>query len=280
MRFDWYQPTIPENPVVLLDELAKRLAPGGEVVTGPGRHNYRQSFTILDAAGNRAALILCGGPNGDPNVTASGDACDAFVPLVRELWPDHRPTRIDAAEDFQGEGVYDRLEKVCRKVTAARQVRGMAFVPDDLADGRTYAMGARSSAVTARLYDKSAELRRHLPPERHVEIPPHMTRLETSVRPPREWRNAAATWEPRHVFMAADWTAELAERVLGLDVDRVMQRPGRCGDYERSKRAMLSMFKRVFHRMHAEHGDWQSVGLQIGHELAELEAHARMRRRS
>lgn len=278
MRFDWYQPTIPEHPVVLVDTLARRLAPDGQVVEGRGKHNYRQSFTILDRHGNRAAMVLAGGPNGDPNVTASGDACDAFVPLVRELWPEHRPTRIDAAEDFRGEGVFEALEGVCRAVTRARQVKGMAFVPDDVQDGRTYTMGSRSSAVVARLYDKAAELRRHLPPERHGEIPPYMTRLEVACRPPREWRDFAAKWEPRHVFMASDWTAELAERVLGLEVQRVMQRPGRYGDHERAKRAMLAMFKRVFRRMHSEHGDWQAVGLQIGHELDELEAFQRRQR--
>lgn len=279
MRFDWYQPTIPENPVILVDELAKRLAPNGEVIEGRGKHNYRQSFTICDKDGNRAALVLCGGPNGHPNVTASGDACDAFVPVVRELWPEHRPTRIDAAEDFSGEGVFDALEKVCRRVTAARQVKGVAFVPDDLADGRTYRMGAPSSAVGARLYDKSAELRRHLPPERHSEIPPHMTRLEVACRPPREWRDAAATWEPRHVFMASDWTAELAERVLALEVERVMQRPGRMGDHARAYRAMLSMFKRTLRRMQEDHGSAEAVGLQIFHDLDELEAAARKVRR-
>ncbi len=278
MRFDWYQPTIPEHPVVLVDTLVRRLAPDGQVVEGRGKHNYRQSFTILDRHGNRAAMVLAGGPNGHPNVTASGDACDAFVPLVRELWPEHRPTRIDAAEDFSGEGVFEALEGVCRAVTTARQVKGMAFVPDDVQDGRTYTMGSRSSAVVARLYDKAAELRRHLPPERHAEIPPYMTRLEVACRPPREWRDFAAKWEPRHVFMASDWTADLAQRVLGLEVQRVMQRPGRYGDHERAKRAMLAMFKRVFRRMHAEHGDWQSVGLQIGHELDELEAFQRRQR--
>ncbi|MBE0600135.1 MAG: hypothetical protein IH568_02370, partial [Burkholderiaceae bacterium] len=250
----------------------KRLAPGGKVVQGRGQHNYHQSFTILDEEGSRVALVLAGGPNGHPNVTASGNACDAFVPLVRELWPVHRPTRIDAAEDFQGEGVFEDLEGVCRAVTTERNIEGLAMVNDDPEKGRSYLMGAKSSAVGGRLYDKSAELRAHYPPERQGEILPHITRLEVAVRVPSAWREAAARWEPEHVFMASDWTQDLARRVLALELERVMQRPRRVGDYERSRRAMLAMFKRVLHRMHLEHGDWQAVGLQIGYELGELES--------
>ena len=278
MRYDWYQPTIPDDPIVIVEELLKRLAPGGEVTEGRGKNNYQQSFTIADWQGSRVAVVLAGGPNGHPNVICSGDACDAFVPVVRELWPKHRPSRMDAAEDFSGEGVFDALEGVCRSVTSGHGVKGLAFVPDDQADGRTYRMGSPASAVVARLYDKAAELRRHLPPERHAEIPAHMTRLEVAVRPPREWRDAAARWEPKHVFMAADWTADLARQVLGLELERVMQRPGRVGDHDRAVRSMLSQYKRTLHRLLADHGDWPTVGRQLGYLLDELERAQRLMR--
>src|SRR3989304_2235945 len=136
LRYDWYQPTIPDDPIVIVEELLKRLAPGGEVTEGRGKNNYQQSFTIADWRGG-------GG-----------------------------------------------LEGVCRSVTSGHGVKGLAFVPDDQADGRTYRMGSPASAVVARLYDKAAELRRHLPPVRHAEIPAHMTRLEGAGRPPRGWRGA------------------------------------------------------------------------------------------
>lgn len=105
MRFDWYQATIPAHPVDLVQSILSTLAPGGDVVEGRGKHNYHQSFTIRDVQGDRVAMVLAGGPNGDPNAVASGASTDAFVPLVRERWPDHRVTRFDAAEDFCQEGV-------------------------------------------------------------------------------------------------------------------------------------------------------------------------------
>lgn len=270
MRFDWYQPTVAENPVRIVDELSRRLAPGGKVEEGRGRHNYWQSFTICDRAGDRVAMILCGGPNGDPNITASGPACDAFVPLVRELWPDHRVTRADVAEDMQGEGVYEALETVCRATAAGHGVKGLAFVPDDPADGRTYTMGSRASDVTARLYDKSAELRRRLPPERHSEVPDNVARLEVAVRPRKVWRELASKMRPEQFWGMSGWTAALAADALSLQVERITMQAGRETDHERSVRFLLRQYGPTLWRMYEDHGDWQAVGLQIGYELSKL----------
>ena len=37
MRFDWYQATIPAHPVDLVQSILSTLAPGGDVVGGPGQ---------------------------------------------------------------------------------------------------------------------------------------------------------------------------------------------------------------------------------------------------
>lgn len=270
MRFDWYQATVGERPQVLVDELLARLGQGGKVLEGRGRYNYRQSATVLDARGEKIAVVLYGGSNGDPNVAASSDACDAFVPVFRELWPDHLPTRLDAAEDFESEGAYELLEGVCRAVTAEHRVKGIAFVPDDPADGRTYRMGAPSSDVFARLYDKAAERRKALPAELHGTIPQHLTRLEAVCRPPKEWRDFAARWEPETVFAASAWTHDLAERAMGLQLQRTMCRLKRQTDHERAYRAVLDQYARTFQRLLEDHGSWAAVGAQIGSDLERL----------
>src|SRR3989304_10176175 len=80
VRYDWYQPTIPDDPIVIVEELLKRLAPGGEVTEGRGKNNYRQSFTIADWEGSRVAVVWGGGANGAPRRLSSGGAGGACAP--------------------------------------------------------------------------------------------------------------------------------------------------------------------------------------------------------
>jgi len=276
MRFDWYQATVPENPVVLVEALLAKLAPDGSIEEGPGRHNYRQSFTVRDRDRERVALVLAGGPNGDPNVTASGGACDAFVPALRAEWSAHRVTRADVAEDFAAEGAYEALERCCRAVATSAGVKGRSIVPDDPADGRTYYMGSPSSDVRVRLYDKTAESRRHLPPEAHASIPDHWARLEVQVRPRKQWKQAAAMLDARHFWGFSGWTTDLAAQALKLDVERITMQAGRESDHDRAVRFMIQQYGPTFLRLLEDHGDWQSVGLQIGHLLIEQRGRRRM----
>lgn len=275
MRFDWYQATIPEHPVTLVDSILSRLAPGGDVEQGRGRHNYHQSFTVRDIRGDRVALVLAGGPNGHPNATASGVATDGFVDLVREAWPEHRVTRFDAAEDFCEPGAFEMAESVCREVARDLGVKGRAIVPDDPAEGRTYYMGAPSSDVRVRLYDKAAEVRRSLPPERHSEIPENWVRLEAQVRPRKEWRERAAHVTPEQAWGFAGWTHELARRAFELQVERITMQAGRETDHERAYRFMLRQYGGALRQMFADLGSWECVGLTIGDDLERMERQRR-----
>lgn len=272
MKFDWYQATVAEDPGVLVGELMQRLAPDGRIEEGPGRHNYHQSFTLKRADGNRAALILCGGPNGNPNATASGDGCEDFVTVLREGWPEHRVTRVDSCEDFTGEGAYDRLEGVCRAITAGEGIKGRAIVPDALEDGRTYYMGAATSDVRARLYDKAAEVRRHVAPAVLLSIPSHWARLEVQVRPRKEWKGAVAHLAAEQVWGFSTWTGRLAVEALALDVERLAMRVGREPSEERALRFMLRQYGGSLERLHAAEGSWARVGVALGERLEKYRA--------
>lgn len=270
MRFDWYQATIPENPVVLVETLKATLAPDGDIIEGRGRHNYHQSFRVRDARGERVAEVLAGGPNGHPNATASGAATDGFVRLVRDAWPDHRVTRFDAAEDFCAVGAFDAVEEVCRQVARELRVKGRAIVPDDPSEGRTYYLGAVSSDVRVRLYDKTAESRRALPEERRGEIPDNWARLEAQIRPRKEWKAYAAKVTPEEAWGFAGWTAELAARAFALQVQRITMQAGRETDHERAYRFMLLQYGGVLRQMFADLGSWDCVGLTIGEDLKRI----------
>lgn len=267
MRFDWYQATIPVHPIALVDALLADMAPDGQVIPGAGRHNYHQSFTINGADGHRVALVLAGGPNGHPNATSSGPATDAFVQSVRSRWPSHNVTRFDAAEDFCAEGVWDELEPACRAVASARGVKGRSIVPDDPADGRTYYMGAPSSNVRVRLYEKTAELRRSLPQSRWHEVPDNVVRLECQVRPLKLFKGFAATVQPDQAWGFAGWTTELALKAMSLEVQRIEMKAGRESDDERAWRFMLKQYGALLRRQAAEVGSWECLGLNIREDL-------------
>ena len=270
MRFDWYQATIPENPILLVDSLLARLAPGGEVVEGKGRHNYHQSFTVKTAVGDRAALVLCGGPNGHPNVTASGNDTMAFVDHIRANWPEHRVTRFDSAEDFCEQGAFERIEEVCREVASECGVKGRAIVPDDLAEGKTYYMGAAASDVRVRLYDKTAEARRGLPPERASEVPDFWARLEAQIRPRGDFKAVAAKVPPEVAWGFAGWTQKLAVRAFAMDVQRIQMKAGRESDDQRAYRYMVMQYGPLLLRMLRDLGSWACVGLTIGEDVERI----------
>lgn len=267
MRFDWYQATIPEHPNDLIEMLMEKLAPGGEVVRGRGRYNYHQSLTVRSQRGESVAVVLAGGPNGNPNATASGAATDNFVSLVRECWPNHRVTRFDAAEDLCQRGVWEVSEAICRGVGKQLGIKGRSIVPDDPTEGRTYYLGAASSDVRVRLYDKTAEVRRRLPPERHAEVPSNWVRLEAQIRPRKEWKDYAARVSPTEAWGFSSWTAELAKRVLALRVDRIKMQAGRETDDERAYRFLIRQYGPMLRRLCKELGSWEEVGRKIGRDL-------------
>lgn len=271
MRFDWYQATIPDHPLDVVSAVHERLAPGGLVQEGRGQNGYRQTFTVRQSDGDRVAVVMCGGNNGaHPNAMASGSVAHPFASLVRELWPAHKVTRMDSAEDVAEEGAYDLLEGVCRTLAQERSLKGRRILPDDPAEGRTYYIGSPSSDVRTRLYDKTAEARRSLPPERYHEIPDHWARIEAVVRPRKEAGYVAASLTPEQAWGCSAWTHELARRLFSLDVARIEMQAGRESDHERAYRFLLQQYGPTLRRMVADLGSWECVGLTIGDDLARI----------
>lgn len=264
MRFDWYQATLPAKPMELLGILQSELAPGGQVEEGRGRQGYYGSYTVRDRLGGRVAVVLAGGPNGEPNAAASGAATDGFVEVIRAHWPRHRVSRLDSAADVTGAGAYERIEATCREVARARGVTGRAIVPDDPAEGRTYYLGAASSAVRVRLYDKTAESRSRLPPNRRAEVPEHWVRVEAQIRPQKEAKGLCATISPVDVWGLSGWTAELAGRVLGAEVERVGQVVAKLADDDRALGWLVAQYAGPLRRLCDGLGSWEAAGEHLG----------------
>lgn len=220
MRFDWYQATVEAHPFHVIDMLGQSLG-AVDIQEGGGRFGYKVSQTLVGEENDRLAVVLSGGANPHPNITGSGVMAEDVARTIREHWSDHRVTRVDAAEDMIGIGSYDRLLEPCQSIARGSRVKGISFIPDDLADGRSYYMGSATSDMRVRLYDKTAETRSKLPAERHSEVPEGWSRLECQCRPRRDLRDALSLACPNQVWGSTKWTLALARACMALNIDRI-----------------------------------------------------------
>lgn len=250
-----------DDPTSVLAGLEADL--GAEVVTGVAMHGYESGWD-LKADGSVVARVLYGGNGGWPHAWGSSDETEPFVSAVRGRWPDrHRVTRMDAAEDFDGEGTWDRLYGVS---VGLADERGLKI--DQAGDwhreiaGRTFYLGGRKSAVRARLYEKGKQLR-GLALDGGADISTDLVRLEVQVRPEGPARDWAAFGEPEEAFGYADWTCELARQLLGLDVERVHIRERRESDDARAIEWLVRQYGEHLERLAERRGGWAAAGEEL-----------------
>lgn len=272
-RFDWYAATIMERPARLISVLASRLS--GAVVPATPHHGYAEAVQIR--AGDRVlATVYHGGIFPWPHAFASSDETDDFVEVVRSEWPkDHSVTRMDAALDFDaGDETFATLLALCVDLAAGKRVAGderkrvSKVSVRNVGDwtfgtgGRTFYIGATSSAVQTRLYEKGIMVRQAAAAQGvpRDDVTDNWTRLEVQVRPDGPARRRAASCTPEEAFGYAEWSRELLRRVMGADVDRVHIRERRLSDHERAMRHVTMQYRKHF--MHAAElaGGWEALG--------------------
>ena len=276
--FDWYQATIPA-PVD--DVLEGCLHLGGQVGFrhAKGMHGYATSTVLSDAQGD-LGRILHGGSHSRPHVIFTSDAAQAGAELIRARFPEHLVTRVDAREDFGGDGVFDQTLPSLLAAAESHRVR-VDTRGDHLLrhEARTVYLGAPSSAVRFRMYDKAAELRAKFAadPVRLAEVPPSLTRLEAQVRPQTALaRKAFASIEPMAVMGCSAWLRDIWEQVAGLKLEPVqVGKPWRQADDDRAYAYLLAQYGGLLERLKADLGSWACVGEQLGHDLSERRAVAR-----
>ena len=259
MRFDYYASTIRDTPDRVISSLADRL--GASVTMGHGLNSYENS-NELRVGREVVGRVLHGGVNPFPHAFASGQHTDAFVPVVRELWPDrHQVSRADVAEDFDQADAWDLLLRECLAMAEDRSlaidqqgdwIRGEA--------GRTFYAGGRKSASRVRLYEKGKQLRGLVStPQEAEEISAGWVRLELQVRPQKEGKRAAASACPQELWGYSKWTKELAVRCLEIDVDRFQMNPWREGSTDvKAWGFMLRQWGPLMRRMEERAGSWEA----------------------
>jgi hypothetical protein len=198
--------------------------------------------------------------------------------VLRVDWPEHYVTRADACMDFAEPGAYDRLQGIALDVARERGIK-VNTAGDHLVTlkGRTVYLGAPSSHTRLRIYDKAAELRDKFvdQPQRLAAVPDELARFELQVRPQtKAAKLAAASAEPVALMGSARWSRELLQRVAHLDLAPFEAgKPWRQADDDRAYAAMLSQYGGLLGRLVRDLGSWECLGLQLGHDVAELAAH-------
>lgn len=281
--FDWYQATIPA-PTDDVIEACILVAENTQLQHSKGLHGYG-TRTVLMSDGVVLGHVMHGGTHAYPHAQFTGEAAQAGAELIRAAFPEHYVSRLDAREDFADADAFDKMLPVL--LGAAQRHRVKVDTRGDhllRREARTVYLGAPSSAVRLRQYDKAAELRSKFAsdPKRLAEVPEHLTRLEAQVRP----QTAAAklqfaSIEPLSVMGSSAWLREVWQQVAGLQVQPVQVGKGwRQSDDDRAYSYLLAQYGGLLERIKNDLGSWACVGQQIGSDLEERREAERKRRKT
>ena len=293
MKFDWYQATIEDNPLAVLEQVKKL---GHEVRSADSaakRWRYRQGWEVLHNQRGTVALVMCGGNGDRPHAIATGEAAEPFAEVIRDYWRDrHLVTRCDAAEDFNEAGAYARLRRVARKIAKANRLAFPQICdPLNPKAGRTQYVGSSSSDYRVRIYEKGweqfgkmAALWRKQGVDLEAMNVPHIvneatgeyvrpedwTREELQVRPKQEpARRLVATLTPEQCWGVTPWALDLARETMALDLERIVMRTHKVSKDEEALRWMCQQYSGPLTRLSREKGGWEGVGIALGELIAE-----------
>lgn len=239
-EFDWYQATVPVHHELLCAQLLAAMGEKAQRVPGKGMWSYKHS-SALTLEDEVAARVLHGGVNPHPNVVATGDHGPALASVLRTVFPDHRVSRCDVCIDMQGDGLFDDVVSVMGKCGRKYRLKGERILPDDLDDGSTYYLGARTSPLRVRCYEKGKQLFKLTGDPVWKEFF-GWTRLELQVRPEKDFKSTASRLSPQDFWGCAEWTRALAAGALDLNPEPVAMKPTRISDQERAMRALSQQY--------------------------------------
>lgn len=275
-RFDWYQASVSAEVLDVRSCLsALSPCPIWEA------QRPRQGYAFADAlkrGDDTAAQIWWGGQHPVPHVVLSGEDAQAGAELLRAAWPlKHRVSRVDSCIDYAEPGAYERLQGLALGVARDERVkvdtRGDHLLTKK---GRTVYLGASTSHTRLRIYDKAEQLRAQFAkdPVRLATVPAELARFECQVRPQTPMaKQIAAMADPLTVMGSSRWMRVLMGLVAGVELEPFQAgRPWRQSDDERAYAALLAQYGGLLKRMQGDLGEWDMVGRQIGHDLAEREA--------
>ncbi len=251
--------------VKALATLAERL--GGTIESGDLLNGYQQGYKIMRGDD---LLVQCltagtGSAEGSSQFIAASTASEVY-PILKELHPGHSVSRLDAAEDYRGEGTWDRLEamltKVCGEHGIAMSPYGEGHKrPDgtrDATKGRSWYFGAKSSQFRVVLYEKGLEqLAKGVPAD------PTWVRLETRIFPKSKAKAIVGMMDlkPIDILGFSRWGKAVADYMGASDIKRVaIGSVWKPNDIEQVALKIVRMFDKGIEHLLEQQGSAEAVG--------------------
>lgn len=267
IRFDAYSATTTDASHGALVDLLSSVADGPVTMhSGRGFHSFGQRLAVKDDTGSEIGAVSWGGRQGSRcMIEVKGERTPAAVLALRErYW--HRVTRADSCADFDAVGAFQRLLGPCLEVKAKHRLKGSKFGDweDFPEDGRTLYLGAPSSAVRLRMYEKGKQ-----PEYRHLDRP-DWVRMEIQARPSKEAKTEFNSLSAAEVWGASTWSRELAAAVLQQHVD-----PHPAGTIyrhtqrEAALRWMCKQYGSHLVGLAQDLGSWECLGLTLREMVSE-----------
>ncbi len=271
VRFDAYTATLRgPKPDDLGQLLFDQVGIGGQFYKTKGFHTFGTRIGFKDSGGHEVGGVQYGGTQNDLlMIEVKGEHTPSVVQALREKWPDHRVTRADSCADFDAPGAFEKLRKPCEKIKRAHRIIGGKYGDwDDFPEkGRTLYLGASSSPVRLRLYEKGLQ-----PEYAHLNRP-DWARIEVQVRPKKlEAGHQYSTLSPIEIWGAGRWSRAIAAEVLHAHVDpHPAGTTYRLSDNETKIRWMCKQYGAALVELAADLGGWECVGLTIKETLEAMQ---------
>lgn len=263
-RFDAYTATSREfNPH---QALAMIQQPGDEVTEGRGFHSFGSRVSVKDASGSEVGAVSYGGrQEGRTMIEVKGERSPAVVEAIRAF--PHQATRLDSCVDWEYPGCFeDRLQLVTECKASSRlygERRGDWDMPEL---GRTVYLGAPTSAVRFRLYEKGKQ-----PEYRHL-LRPDLVRAEIQIRPEKAAKKGFSERTPLECWGVSPWSRRMAREWLLAQLDPCP--PGyvrRETSRDRALRFMAGQYGGHLRSLYEDLGSWECVGLTLREMIEETE---------
>ena len=197
-RWDWYQATIRGLGQDGHDAVMAGLVDGLDLASAyeaRALHGYLHGGEVRRGSAVLARVWWGGNPG--VHVQATGEHSPAVSAVLRDRWPVHACTRVDASVDFDQAGLFDQVAGPLLAYAVAQDIRIDQQGDWQRGEGRTLYLGARSSPVQLVVYEKGYQV--------GCGASLGWVRFEVRVRPVGDARERVAAWAPVDAFGASAW---------------------------------------------------------------------------
>lgn len=248
--FDWYSATVFRSHKQVVEQLRQVLDATAHTMDRP-LPGYRDGVQLR--RDDRRVAAVYGRPD-ETHIVGTGSDSPEVAAAVRRFYPDHRLTRADIAYDFLGgTDTWDHASSLLLDLAGDLDIHQRLYIdPIRIGrEGRTHYLGAASSEVRMRLYEKALQAPH--------DYPDGTNRCEVQVRPKTPARKVfTAMSEPAAIAGYTAWSRAALAAIFGEELDSLPPRTARLGDDDQAVVQMLKQYGHVLARWTAVNG-WEPL---------------------